>query len=97
MKGKTLVSLGILIKPGNVQECEITGHGIITTAHGKVDHVFGSKWVVPTGGLLLLTGPAGISIKDIRSIEIVFNLPVEIAYVGNQENRRTPAILWMGY
>jgi len=42
-----------------------------------------------------LTGKDSVAIKDISSVRLIFNLPVEIALAANDPTG-VPGIAWMG-
>jgi hypothetical protein len=56
----------------------------------------GQQETLVSGNLLLLTGNQVVPVRDISSIELVFNLPVEIAS-SPKENAAYAGVAWMGY
>jgi hypothetical protein len=98
IRAKTLKSIALLVKPLNDQTLELKAEAIVKSANGHFIPLSGVCRIPTTGGLILLSGPNGILIHDVRSIEIHFDLPVKIAFINKilGETFDPPMTLWMG-
>lgn len=92
---KTLLAAAILIKPFSAKKSFIEVQMIIKLVDGSIKYYSGARDVNSSGGLLLLTGKDSLAIKNISSVRLMFNLPVEIALAANDPTG-VPGIAWMG-
>jgi hypothetical protein len=92
---KTLISLGVLVRPLSTQTNYVAVKAIIQLRDGSKEYYTGNRELDITGGLILLTGQDSIPIMNISSIKFIFSSPVEIALTTNELNS-DPEILWMG-
>lgn len=92
---KTLVAAAVLLKPLSTKKSFIQVQMIIKLVDGGIKYYSGARDVNSSGGLLLLTGKDSVAIKDIASVRLLFNLPVEIALAAN-DPVGVPGIAWMG-
>ena len=91
---KTLLAAAILIKPFSAKTF-IEVQMIIKLVDGSIKLYSGARDLNSSGGLLLLTGKNSVAIKDISSVRLIFNLPVEISLAAN-DPAGVPGIAWMG-
>jgi len=92
---RTLISVGILLRPLSTQTAHINAKALVLSADGTQQELRGERLLSISGGMLLLSGQLGTSIKGATSIKFIFNVPVEIRFITNVL-QPTPAILWMG-
>ncbi|PRC93977.1 hypothetical protein [Solimicrobium silvestre] len=92
---KTLIAAAILVKPFSTQKAFIEVQMLIKLVDGNVMYYAGARNLNSSGGLLLLTGKESIAIKNISSVRLIFNVPVEIALAANDPTG-VPGIAWMG-
>lgn len=92
---KNLVSAAVLIRPLLTQRSFVQAQMIIRLVDGSTEQYYGSRDLNISGGLLLLAGKNNIPIKNISSVRIVFNIPVEIALAANNP-AGAPGVAWMG-
>jgi hypothetical protein len=90
-----VISMGILVKPATLNKTLIVAKATLAAANNINLEMFGERELPFTGGLLMLSGVSGSKIKGVNSVEIDFNVPVEVRYITEPFNI-TPAILWMG-
>jgi len=91
---KNLISLSILVRPQAVQSLSVNATAVIKIKNGTTQYLVGARRLPATiGGFLMLTGREPIPIKDIQSIAIKFDMPIELAYLSEKDK---PVILWMG-
>lgn len=92
---KTLLAAAVLVKPFSTKKSFIQVQMIIKLVDGGIKYYSGARDVNSSGGLLLLTGKDSVAIKDISSVRLIFNLPVEVALAAN-DPAGVPGIAWMG-
>lgn len=92
---KTLLAAAVLVKPFSTQKTFIEVQMIIKLVDGGTKYYSGARDINTSGGLLLLTGKDSVAIKNISSVRLIFNLPVEIALAANDPTG-VPGIAWMG-
>lgn len=92
---KTLIATAVLVRPFSTQKTFIEVQMIIQLVDGSIKYYSGARDINSSGGLLFLTGKESISIKNISSIRLIFNVPVEIALAAG-DSTGVPGIAWMG-
>lgn len=92
---KTLVAAAVLVKPVSSKRSRVEVQMVINLVDGSIKQYSGAQDINPSGGLLLLTGADRIAINTISSVNLTFNLPVEIA-LGPGDPAGIPGIAWMG-
>ncbi|MDO8772567.1 MAG: hypothetical protein Q7K57_28470 [Burkholderiaceae bacterium] len=95
ISNKTLIAAAVLVKPFSTKKTFIEVQMIIKLVDGSIKYYSGARDVNPSGGLLLFTGKDSVVIKNISSIRLIFNSPVEIALAPN-DPIGVPGIAWMG-
>lgn len=93
---KTLVAAAVLVKPLGHARSFVEARMRIKLKDGKTNNFSGSSHFNGSGGLLLLVGEKPVSINQVESITVIFNVPVEVA-LGTQEPTGVPSVAWMGY
>jgi hypothetical protein len=96
LSSNTLISAAIFIKPLSTSKEFIEAKMLIKLNSGMEIIFSGQQETLVSGNLLLLTGNQVVPVRDISSIELVFNLPVEIAS-SPKENAAYAGVAWMGY
>jgi len=94
--GESLISAAVLIKPISTRKSFIEIQMMIKLTDGGIKYFSGSREVDPSGALLLVTGKDSVPIKNITSIRLIFNMPVEIAMTKEDGVERAIGIAWMG-
>lgn len=92
---KTLLAAAVLVRPFSTKKSFIEVQMIIKLVDGSVKYLSDARDVNSSGGLLLLTGKDSVAIKNISSVRLVFNLPVEVALAAN-DPPGVPGVAWMG-
>ena len=92
---KTLVAAAVLVRPFSTSKIFVEAQMAIKLTDGSTKYYSGSRDLVSSGGLLFLTGKDIVQIKNISSIRVTFNVPVEIALDANAPIG-IPGIAWMG-
>jgi len=93
---KYLISFAVLIRPKGVQSLSVNATAVVKMKDGITQYLVGARQLPATsGGLLMLTGRESISLKDIQSITIKFNMPIEMGYFS-EKAKDQPIILWLG-
>jgi hypothetical protein len=95
ISNKTLVAAAVLVKPFSTKKEFVQVQMIIKLIDNSIKYYSGSSDIDSSGGLLLLTGKNVLPIKNISSVRLIFNLPVEIALAAN-DPVGLPGIAWMG-
>lgn len=90
-----VISIGILVKHSMLKTTRIVAKAKLMTANSVYQEMFGERELPATGGLLLLAGVPGSKIREVNSVKIEFNVPVDVRFITETSNI-TPAILWMG-
>jgi hypothetical protein len=91
---KKLIAAAILVRPFSNQKTFIEAQMLVKLVDGSYKYYSGSRYLIPSGGLLLLTGKDIVPIKNIASVRVIFNLPVEVALDSDDGGK--PGIAWLG-
>ena len=92
---KTLVAAAVMVRPFSSGKTFVEVLMRIEFNDGNIRYFSGARDLSSSGGLLLLTGKDHVAIKDISSVRLIFNLPVEIA-LAPDDPAGVPGIAWMG-
>jgi hypothetical protein len=95
LSDKALVATAVMVRPISSGKALVEVQMRIELEDGNVEYFSGARNLKSSGGLLLLTGKSHVAIKDISSVRLVFNLPVEIA-LASDDPAGVPGIAWMG-
>lgn len=89
-----LVAIGIPVKPLN-QTTNVALKVTLTTTTGQIIKLSNEKTLPTSGGLILISDPHAKGYKDITSLQLISNVPIEI-FAWDTPEGIVPAILWMG-
>lgn len=92
---KTLLATAVLVKPFSIRKVFVEVQMIIKLVDGSIKYYSDAKDLNPSGGLLMLEGKESIAIKNISSVRLIFNIPVQIALAAD-DPPGVPGIAWMG-
>jgi hypothetical protein len=92
---KTLLAAAILVKPFSTKRSSVEVKMIIKLNDGSVKYYSDARDLNSSGGMMFLTGKDSIAIRNISSVRLMFNLPVEVALTAN-DSAGVPGIAWMG-
>ncbi len=91
----SLMSLAVLVQPAAHQAYAIQANAKFKMRDGTTNVLWGVREVSAAGGLLHLTARKAYPLKDIESIALEFDVPVQLGHVGDGALAK-PAVLWMG-
>ncbi|WP_152542756.1 hypothetical protein [Erwinia mallotivora] len=92
LSGKNLVSAAVMARPFSMQKTHVEVNMHITLVDGSSRYYSGSRDLKPSGGLIMLKGRDIVAMKDIASVRLEFNTPVDVALSPEQT-----AVVWMGF
>lgn len=95
LSDKTIVAVAVLVRSLSLEKTFVDVQMTINLVDGRVLRYSTAREMTMSGGLLMLTGKESIAVKNIASVRLIFNVPVEIALAAN--NTAEPGIMWMGY
>lgn len=91
---KKLVAAAVLVRPLSTHKVFVEVQMVMKLIDGSYKYYSGSRNLMPSGGLLLLTGKDVIPVKNISSVRVFFNLPVQVALASVEEGGT--GIAWFG-
>lgn len=97
VKASQLLGIALLIRPAAGYRMTIVATATAKMRDGTMMALAGARNVDANGGLIMLSTNRNLAFGEITSVTVVFDAPVDLAYVSGGSGKSEVAAIWLGY